>query len=336
NFFIQSATGALKIMGMTTNPFLLSVVLPVGLSFYTFQSMSYTIDVYRGEVKPSHRFWDFALFVAFFPQLVAGPISRAHDLLPQVLNPRRIAPLQVNEGLWLCLWGFFQKIVIADNAASLANPLFQNSSQLSGPQALLAIYAFALQIYGDFAGYSNIARGLAKLLGFELMNNFMTPYFSRNPAEFWRRWHISLSTWLRDYLYIPLGGNRGGNLFTYRNLMITMVLGGLWHGASWPFVLWGAYHGLILILHRLSQPLLRRAFGGSPSNVQAKPAPPAIRVLDSAGTLVPAMAGAVVAPSANDHIKIASPTPANIASTAAIKEKPSLKSNVLMVASIVV
>ncbi len=261
NFFSDSFKTFLQIFGLEANYTTLNIVLPVGISFYTFQSMSYAIDIYRGNLKPVRSMPDFILFVTFFPQLVAGPIERASNLLPQVLGERQITPEKNRDGVWLILWGLFKKVVIADNLANVVNTAFAQYASLSGPEVLAAVYAFAIQIYCDFSGYSDIARGLAKLLGFELMVNFNLPYLSKNPTEFWQQWHISLSTWLRDYLYIPLGGNRKGELMTYRNLMLTMVLGGLWHGAAWTFVIWGFYQGTLLVLHRLSAPTLGRWLG---------------------------------------------------------------------------
>ena len=254
NFFVESFQDLVSVFGWTPDSVTLNIVLPVGISFYTFQTMSYTIDIYRGRLEPTKRFLDFGLFVAFFPQLVAGPIERGVHLLPQVLNPRRITRDQFYEGLYLICWGLFKKVFIADNLARMVDPIFAQSGTYHGPMVLLALYAFAFQIYCDFSGYSDIARGLGKCMGFDLMLNFNLPYFSTNPAEFWRRWHISLSTWLRDYLYIPLGGNRKGKFKTYRNLALTMVIGGLWHGANWTFFLWGTYHGFLLIVHRLIKP----------------------------------------------------------------------------------
>lgn len=212
--------------------------------------MSYTIDIYRKHVKPAENFIDFALFVAFFPQLVAGPIERAKSFLPQILKKPEVSTSMITEGGWLIFWGLFKKAVIADNLAVIADQAF-SSSTLTGGELLIAVYAFAIQIYCDFSGYSDIARGVARTMGYNLMLNFKVPYFSTNPSEFWHRWHISLSSWLRDYLYIPMGGNRYGNLKTYRNLFATMLLGGLWHGAAWTFVLWGAYHGILLAMHRI-------------------------------------------------------------------------------------
>ncbi len=250
NFFAGSMQALLASVGIEADPLYLNVILPVGISFYTFQTLSYTVDVYRREMPPAKTFWDFALYVAFFPQLVAGPIERAVALVPQIEQPRRFDRLQFTDGIHLIFWGLFKKVYVADNLAVVANATFADPSA-SGWQVLIGIYAFAFQIYCDFSGYSDIARGCAKTMGFELMVNFRFPYISKNPSEFWRRWHISLSTWLRDYLYIPLGGNRGSAVLTYRNLALTMLLGGLWHGATWLFVIWGAYQGLLLVVHRL-------------------------------------------------------------------------------------
>ncbi len=257
NFFVDSLQCLLSYFHIHLSPATLHIVLPVGISFYTFQSLSYTIDVYYGKIKATRYLSDFALYVAFFPQLVAGPIERATHLLPQVSSPRRVTLEGFYQGCFLAFWGFFEKVFVADNLAKIVDPVFTNSSAANGLEVLTALYAFAFQIFCDFDGYSNIARGVAQCMGFEIMVNFRWPYFAVSPREFWQRWHISLSTWLKDYLYIPLGGNRGGELKTYRNLFITMFLGGLWHGASWTFVLWGVYHGSLLILHRLFSPLVR-------------------------------------------------------------------------------
>lgn len=252
NFFTQEASVLLEAMGLNIPLPVLEIVLPVGISFYTFQTMSYTIDVYRGITKPSHNFLDFALYVSFFPQLVAGPIERSSSLLPQILNPRSPRAQDFIEGLYHILIGLFKKVVIADNMAPIVNQVFATPVQdLTGPEVMLGVYAFAFQIYGDFSGYSSIAQGIAKWMGFELSWNFKMPYFSANPSEFWQRWHISLSRWLRDYLYIPLGGNRHGQWLTLRNLVLTMLLGGLWHGAGWTFIVWGLYHGVLLVVYRL-------------------------------------------------------------------------------------
>lgn len=250
DFFLGSLGDLLAMFGMEAAMPSLSLVLPVGISFYTFQSMSYSIDVYRGHTKACRNPLDFAVYVSFFPQLVAGPIERSSRFLPQVENPRKITSAGLESGLFLVLWGLFKKVVVADNAALIANAVFDDTAGHVGAELWLGALAFTIQIYGDFSGYSDIARGLAKIMGFELMVNFKLPYFATSPSDFWRRWHVSLSSWLRDYLYIPLGGNRGSNLATYRNLSLTMVLGGLWHGAAWHFVLWGVYHGLLLALFR--------------------------------------------------------------------------------------
>lgn len=251
NFFIDSADGILQTLGLNVEFFRLDVILPVGISFYTFQTMSYTIDIYRGKLKSTQHFPEFVLFVSYFPQLVAGPIERASHLLPCILKPRKITFTQSAHGLHLILVGFFKKVAIADGVARVVEQSYSSTGLITSADILLGTVFFAIQIYCDFSGYSDIARGVSNLLGIELIVNFKTPYFSKDPREFWQRWHISLSTWLRDYLYIPLGGNRVSSLQTYRNLMVTMVLGGLWHGAAWNFVLWGAYQGAILCIHRL-------------------------------------------------------------------------------------
>jgi alginate O-acetyltransferase complex protein AlgI len=250
NFFADNLHAMFGALGWQLDFVTVRVLLPVGISFYTFVTMSYVIDVYRREIPPTRDLVDFAVFVAYFPHLVAGPILRASRLLNQIDAPRHISREQIRDGAWLIAWGFFQKIFVADNLASLANMVFDPATHQTGINVLLGTYAFAFQIYGDFAGYSNIARGTSKLMGIELIENFRFPYFVRTPQAFWRHWHISLSTWLRDYLYIPLGGNRGSELRTARNILITMVLGGLWHGAAWTFVIWGVYHGALLIVYR--------------------------------------------------------------------------------------
>jgi len=250
-FFVGSAQRLLESAGLAPNLPILELVLPVGISFYTFQTLSYTIDVYRGRLEPTPRLLDFALFVAWFPQLVAGPIERASRLLPQITSPRTVADEQWSSGLQLLLWGYLKKVVVADGLARYVDRAFALPEEATPIALWLGVYAFALQIYCDFSGYTDIARGVSRLFGIELMENFRQPYLSRNIAEFWRRWHVSLSTWLRDYLYIPLGGNRRGERRRYANLAITMLLGGLWHGASWTFVAWGGLHGLALAGHRL-------------------------------------------------------------------------------------
>jgi len=251
NFFIDSTASALESVGLEPNVPTLTVLLPVGISFYTFQTLGYTIDVYRRKMEPTDDLLSFAVYVAYFPQLVAGPIERASRLLPQIQRLRvRLTAPQIRTGLYLILLGLFRKVVIADGLAPMVDEAFGRSGSGQWVRLLFGLYAFSLQIYGDFAGYSAIARGASRLLGIELMENFRQPYLSRNITHFWRTWHISLSTWLRDYLYITLGGNRRGRIFTYRNLMLTMLLGGLWHGAAWTFVVWGGLHGLYLAAHR--------------------------------------------------------------------------------------
>ncbi|GBF80747.1 acyltransferase [Aphanothece sacrum FPU1] len=250
NFFIGSISSIIQSFGAEPDFVYLHVILPVGISFYTFQSMSYTIDIYRQKLEPTKHFFDFALLVSFFPQLVAGPIERASHLLPQLTKPRHLQFEQSTRGLFLILFGLFKKVAIADSIAKSVNAIYNTRGSVSWADIVLATLLFTAQIYCDFSGYTDIARGVAKILGVELMTNFNLPYFSKTASEFWQRWHISLSTWLRDYLYIPLGGNRKGELRTYINLMITMILGGLWHGAAWNFVFWGLYQGILLCLYR--------------------------------------------------------------------------------------
>ena len=257
-FFADSFSQLLSTVGIAVRPFTLEVILPVGISFYTFQTLSYTIDIYRHRMEPTRGFLDFALFVSFFPQLVAGPIERASRLLPQIVIPRRFDLEGLRAGSWLVLWGLFKKVVIGDNVAAMANAVYAPGASPEAWEVLFGTYAFAVQIYCDFSGYSDIARGVGRMLGFDLMLNFRLPYLARNPSDFWRRWHISLSTWLRDYLYITLGGNRQGLRRTYRNLALTMILGGLWHGAAWNFVAWGAFHGFLLAAHRACKGLLEK------------------------------------------------------------------------------
>lgn len=251
NFFIDSTASTLDSIGLEPNLPTLTILLPVGISFYTFQTLGYTIDVFRGKLEPTSNWLTFAVYVAYFPQLVAGPIERAGHLLPQIERIRtRLSDPELWSGIYLILLGLFRKVVIADGLAPIVSEAFGRSESGGWLRLLLGIYAFSLQIYGDFAGYSAIARGTSRLLGIELMENFRQPYLSRNITHFWRTWHISLSTWLRDYLYVTIGGNRRGKIFTYRNMMITMVLGGLWHGAAWTFVVWGGLHGVYLAIHR--------------------------------------------------------------------------------------
>jgi D-alanyl-lipoteichoic acid acyltransferase DltB (MBOAT superfamily) len=251
NFFADSLTVALSTLGIHASAPLLRIILPPGISFYTFQEVAYIVDVYKRKLPASRSFLDYGLFISLFPHLIAGPIQRPSHLLPQVQKPRRWDSEKGFDGLLLILEGLFRKCVIADNCALIANAAFGGSfGKPSIPVALLGMYAFAWQIYGDFSGYSSIARGCAQLLGFHFMVNFRQPYLAESIQDFWRRWHISLSTWLRDYLYIPLGGNRHGERKTYRNLLLTMLLGGLWHGANWTFVIWGGIHGGMLAAER--------------------------------------------------------------------------------------
>ncbi len=251
-FFIEQLNDLFCALGISKLLPTIDLIIPVGISFYTFQTLSYTIDVYRKKTKPIYNMLDFALYVSFFPQLVAGPIERSYRLLPQIIKPRYYDGTKLQEGFYYIVYGLFLKVVLADNLAFMVDAIYnQSTSELSGVDILLSAYAFAFQIYGDFSGYSFIAIGLGKLLGIDLIMNFKKPYLSQNPSEFWKRWHISLSSWLRDYLYIPLGGNRKGNILTYRNLFLTMLIGGLWHGVGWTYIVWGAFHGIILILFRL-------------------------------------------------------------------------------------
>ena len=259
DFFILSFEAVLRELNIHISARTLGIILPVGISFYTFQAMSYTIDVYRREIPPTRNLINFLAYVAFFPQLVAGPIERAHHLLPQFARTLSITRTMLDEGVWLMCWGMFKKVFIADNLDPLVSMVY-GSGSYSAASVVLATIAFGVQIYCDFSGYSDIARGTARVLGFDLMLNFNLPYAATSIREFWRRWHISLSTWLRDYLYISLGGNRAGRARTYANLAITMVLGGLWHGAAWNFVLWGMWHGLGLMLNRAFGETARRSF----------------------------------------------------------------------------
>ena len=250
NFFAANLQAGLAAFGVQADPLYLDIVLPVGISFYTFQTMTYALDIYMGRMTPTRSLLNFALFVAFFPQLVAGPIERARHLLPQIEADRRPTRTMVYDGAWLILWGLYKKMFIADNVARIVDQVYGAPGDFSAFHIMVATYAFAVQIYCDFSGYSDIAIGVGKLMGFDIMLNFRLPYFAKNPSEFWRRWHISLSDLLRDYLYIPLGGNRCGPWRQRFNLMATMTLGGLWHGAQWHFVVWGVYHGLLLAVYR--------------------------------------------------------------------------------------
>ncbi|GIW96574.1 MAG: O-acyltransferase [Pirellulaceae bacterium] len=251
NFFADSLQRACSLFGWEIPPTTLNIILPVGISFYTFQTMSYTIDVYRGQIRACRDFLTFSLYVSYFPQLVAGPIERASALIPQLASPRRPAMRDWYEGSWLIAWGLFKKVAVSNALAPTVDAVFHNPQQTHWWSLLWGLYFFSVQIYCDFSGYSDIARGTSRLLGISLMRNFWHPYFSTGFREFWRRWHISLSQWLRDYLYIPLGGSRGTAWQTVRNLFVTMGLGGLWHGASWQFLAWGVWHGALLGAERL-------------------------------------------------------------------------------------
>ena len=254
NFFVVEMQQLLDVIGFHIHPYLIKIALPVGISFYTFHGMSYVLDIYKGKVTPEKSFVSYATFVSFFPLLVAGPIERAGHLLPQINQPRVFRYSQAVEGLRLILWGLFKKIVIADSLAPVVSEIFDNPHAYSGSTLILGAIYFSFQIYGDFSGYTDIAIGTAKLFGFELLTNFRFPYFSRDLAEFWRRWHISLSTWFRDYIYIPLGGSKNGKYLAVRNVMIIFLLSGFWHGASWNFIVWGGIHALgflpLLLLRR--------------------------------------------------------------------------------------
>ena len=253
-FFVKEFALVIEAMGFNASLPTLNIILPVGISFYTFQTLSYTIDVYRGVTKPTRSLLDFGVYVSFFPQLVAGPIERSKDLMPQILKPRKLDKGAFSEGLYHVLFGMFKKVVIADNMAPIVDRVFSTPvTELASTEILLGVYAFSIQIYCDFSGYSSIAQGIAKWLGINLSWNFKMPYFSRTPSEFWQRWHITLSSWLRDYLYISLGGNRGGTAKTFRNLVLTMGLGGLWHGANWTFIIWGLLHGGILVAYHAAE-----------------------------------------------------------------------------------
>jgi len=240
NFFAISFQEALANFGIQTSLTMLNIVLPVGISFYTFHGLSYVIDVYKERIKAERDFVEYAVFVSFFPLLVAGPIERATHLLPQIQQKREFSLAKASDGLRQILWGLFKKVVIADNCAEYANIIFNNSEQYSGSTLLLGAFLFSIQIYGDFSGYSDIALGVARLFGIELLRNFAFPYFSRDIAEFWRRWHISLSSWFRDYVYFPMGGSRGGLWMKIRNTFAIFLLSGFWHGANWTFIVWGA------------------------------------------------------------------------------------------------
>lgn len=250
NFFAESFSDLMNIFGWQPNDLTLNIILPVGISFYTFQTLSYTIDIYRKQFKPTKNIITFFTFIAFFPQLVAGPIERASNLLPQIEKKRVLKKELFNEGIIQILVGLFRKIVIADTIGVYVDTIYGDVGLYNSTTLILATFLYAFQIYFDFSGYSDIAIGTAKLLGFKFKQNFNLPYFSKSLTEFWRKWHKSLSYWLRDYLYISLGGNRKGIKITYRNLMLTMLLGGLWHGSSWNFIIWGGIHGVVLSIEK--------------------------------------------------------------------------------------
>ena len=247
NFFAASFAGLLSSVGFQANFWTLKVILPVGISFYTFHGLSYVIDIYKKRIEPELNFTDYAVFVSFFPLLVAGPIERATHLLPQIKKKRTFNYETAVDGLRQILWGLFKKVVVADSCAVYANTIFNDSGSYSGSTLLLGAVFFSIQIYGDFSGYSDIALGTARLFGIDLLRNFAYPYFSRDIAEFWRRWHISLSTWFRDYLYVPLGGSQGGNLMRIRNTFIIFIVSGFWHGANWTFIIWGLLNAIYIM-----------------------------------------------------------------------------------------
>ncbi len=264
DFFIENVVVALELMGVQTSLHTLGIFLPVGISFYTFQTMSYTIEVYRGRLKPRRDFIDYAVFVSFFPQLVAGPVERATNLLPQVEKPRSWNTERFLSGLSLALWGGAKKVMVADTIAPYVDKIFL-LDEPSGPLIWAATVGFSIQILADFSGYTDIARGTARMLGFELIENFKHPYMAVNPSDFWKRWHVSFSTWIRDYLYIPLGGSRGGFWGTVRATFGAMLLSGLWHGASWSFVIWGAYHAALITGYRLVTKRIPRSIRKHPA-----------------------------------------------------------------------
>ena len=247
NFFATSFAESLSYIGLQVNPFTLKIILPIGISFYTFHGLSYVIDVYKERIKPEKKIVDYAVFVSFFPLLVAGPIERATHLLPQIKQKRTFNYTQSIDGLKQLLWGFFKKIVIADSCAQYANIIFENSGDYNGSTLVIGAVFFAFQIYGDFSGYSDIALGTARLFGIELLQNFSFPYFSRDIAEFWRRWHISLSSWFKNYLYIPLGGSKGSTFEKLKNTLIIFLVSGFWHGANWTFIIWGTLHAIYFL-----------------------------------------------------------------------------------------
>ncbi|MCG2704889.1 MAG: MBOAT family protein [Candidatus Omnitrophica bacterium] len=259
NFFVDNLRVFLEFFGWYIDGVTLNIILPLGISFYTFQAMSYSIDIYGGVIKPTRNFLNFALFISFFPIIEAGPIERARNLIPQIENKRKITLDAFYQGSWLIFWGLYKKILIADNLAKISNAIFSKSAECPGSLLLLAMYAFAFRVYADFSGYSDMARGLARLMGFNIMVNFRAPFFSRNIADLWQRWHISLTTWIKEYLYYPLALAHffGRQLNAALVIVVTWAIMGFWHGAAWRFVLWGVYHGLIIIIYSKIRPYLR-------------------------------------------------------------------------------
>lgn len=263
-FLVDNTVAIGRLLGREITPPLLKVMLPIGLSFHTFQAMSYTIEVYRGRQEPERDFLVYSLYVLFYPQLVAGPIERPQNLLPQFRRHHRFDVARVTSGLRRMAWGLFKKVVVADRLAAAVDPIYDNAGAYHGLALIIATIMFAFQIYLDFSAYTDVALGAAKVMGFELMENFQTPYLSRSVSEFWRRWHISLSTWFKDYVYVPLGGSRTTRTRHYRNLMVVFMLSGLWHGASWTFVVWGALHGIYLICGQVTAPIRARIWAHLP------------------------------------------------------------------------
>lgn len=257
-FFSSSVVRILASAGLSVNSPAISILLPVGISFYTFQTMSYTIDIYRKNMVPTRSFGDFALFVSFFPQLMAGPIERARRLLPQISSKRMLKKEQIREGLFLVWWGLFKKVIIADSVALIVNHVFAHYETMSGLDVLLAVIAFGIQLYCDFSGYSDMARGLGKMMGFELMANFNIPHLASNPEDFWRRWHISLSSWMRDYVFYPMSVRSRNSTGMILSIMATMTIMGFWHGACWTFIIWGFYYGLVQAVYLQIKPFIKR------------------------------------------------------------------------------
>ena len=258
NFFIENLSSVLDIFTIKMHPITLKLLLPVGISFYTFQTMSYVIDVYRGDVQAEKHFGYYAAFISFFPQLVAGPIERTSNLLPQIKREQKFSEQKAFDGLKLMLWGYYKKLVVADTLAPYVDKVYNQLELYQGFSLMIVVFFFSLQIYCDFSGYSDIAIGTARLFGIDLIKNFDAPYFSKSVKEFWRRWHISLSTWFRDYIYISLGGNKCSRIKRYFNLMITFLISGLWHGANWTFLYWGGVHGVAQIIEDICNPILKK------------------------------------------------------------------------------